>query len=267
MSIWGNRDYLKDHFWVVYGGLFGADGECLFSVGDPLNYIFTRSGSITRDGVTFVENEPVVQNKRYYHNGEITETTPSYDVSPITRPTAPDTISTAASAPNPDKNGLNWESSDAENDWVFSLLSTVGELSFKNLNIKPSVIEWKTIGDLNILSGGTGNQILYIESATGLACATDGTNTCKSLSPYTKETVHDINIVFTGSTMAVVLDGISGSVVPFVGSFSPGETLKWGLNNEDIFSIKDTCKGLIGRYLTDESDNLITDESGQLIYQ
>jgi hypothetical protein len=137
-----------------------------------------------------------------------------------------------------------------------------GILKLERLNIRPAKTEWTSTGDLIILAGSSGNPILYIEEVTGLICATDGINVAKSPSTYVAQTDHEVTLLFSADgRMRVDMDGAAGQSVDFAGSFSPGETLKWGLENEDMFSIGNVC-GTIGLdtlppiYVTIQGDQL-----------
>jgi hypothetical protein len=192
-----------------------------------LNPNSTAGSAVAGDYITFV---PLVTDTKY-------------PIHPIDIPTtgSPASIDTAASAPNPDKHGANWESTETRNDWVFDLLGAtgVGTLTLKPLNIVPGKTEWQSVGDFNILSGDdnlAASQILYVEQTTGLICATDGVNICKSASEYIAGTDHQIDLVFNGTQMAIVLDGVQGTASAFTGHFPVGVTIKQGFENEDVWS-------------------------------
>lgn len=225
----------------IFDGVVSTDKDILEDCHCHLTVIEDAGATTTQ---FFVRNDSGTVAS--FNISDILTTHVAYPVYPLSIPTlsgAPASIDTAASAPNPDKHGLNWEDTEDKNSWAFDLLGVagVGTITTKGLNIVPSVTEWQTTGDFNILSGATGNQILYIESGTGLICATDGANTCKSNTAYTEGTDHLVSLVFGDGNMQIIMDGTKGGLAPFVGTFTPGETLKWGLNNEDIFSKGDVC--------------------------
>lgn len=249
-------------------GFFGAP-SCLISGGSLKNATFERLGDVVTTSGTFSANEPVYVGGKYIHNGVITETTPTYDISPFVRPTAPDTYATAATEPNPSKRGANWEDVEEDNTWVFDLLTSTGTLTFNGINIAPSKTQWQTSGDFNILSGATGNQILYA-GVDGFLYATDGTNTCKSLIEYVAGQNHTVSLGFSeAGRMRIDMDGIKGAPSDYVGTFNPGVTLKWGFANEDIFSIGSVCgtQGLVilpPDYITQDGEPVYQD--GELVY-
>lgn len=170
----------------------------------------------------------------------ITMVKSKYSISPFYIPTSgtPASIDTAASTADPDKHGLNWDLTAVDNSWLLDLLTSTGTLILNNINIIPTKTEWQTAGQLNILSGATGNQILYVDT-DGFIKATDGTNTCISPAEYVAGVDTDISLIFGGGNMQIMQDGTLGGSVSFVGTFAPGDTLKLAYENEDIMNIGD----------------------------
>lgn len=118
-------------------------------------------------------------------------------------------------------------------------LAALGILFLDSLTIIPALAEWETSGNLNILSGDTGNAILYVDSSTGQFAMTDGTNIAYSDQAYTEDQGHDIEMHFGPEHMYLKVDGIEGAVVPFIGGFNPGARLKYALDNEDVMTVTD----------------------------
>jgi hypothetical protein len=115
------QEIIQDIIRPIMG--LGILGDCLIRNGVPLNSTFFRTGDVETSAGTFGPNEPVIVGGGLIHHGQITATSPSYDISPLVRPTGLDVYDTAASAPSPDKHGLNWEKSDPKNARIFDLLS------------------------------------------------------------------------------------------------------------------------------------------------
>ena len=131
---------------------------------------------------------------------------------------------------------INWDSISAK-----TISQATGTLGFK-MQITPTKTEWETVGDLNIISGDAGNQIVYVEDGTGLYCATDGVNTCKSTVEYTPGSEDFVALLFSANgRMRLDVNGNMGVSTAFIGTFSPGETIKWGLLNKDIMLIDTVC--------------------------
>lgn len=98
--------------------------DCMIKGGVPQNASFIRDGTIPTTAGVFGPNGTVIVAKTYIHTPEITEAVPAYDISPVIRPTAPDTYPSAASAADPSTKGLSWDLAIPENAWINTLLGT-----------------------------------------------------------------------------------------------------------------------------------------------
>jgi len=111
-----------------------------------------------------------------------------------------------------------------------------GLLVLNDLTIVPDKTQWETPGVLNILSGNTGNKILYVDT-DGYVKMTDGHSIAVSPIEYVAGQKHGIEMHFGPDSMYLKMDDLEGAVVPFIGTFSPGERLKFALDNEDIMGV------------------------------
>jgi len=199
-----------------------------------VKYTFTTNAADTFNRIGF---NSVSVDGVYVWGAQLTKT--QYSITPIYIPTtgASASIDTAA-ASSADLHGLTWDLSLPENSWAWGLLggASSGILSIKDTIIKPTLTQWKTTGDLNLLSLGDGSQLLYIDEADGKLTATDGTNTCKSPAPYEAGTPFDEVLLFSADgKMRIDKGGVKGVEVDFGGTFLHGtDTLKFGIDNEDL---------------------------------
>lgn len=201
----------------------------------PQNFSFLLADdTIIYDGNLIGANTPITDDY-YVHHGPITATLPAYDVTPFVRPIGEAVYETAESNAV-DLHGLTWPLTDPTNQKWLNILTSSGTISLKSLLIIPTKTQWQSVSFLNILSGALGNQILYV-NIDGYICLTDGTNTAISPVEYNAGIDHNIVLVFGGGHMQIIMDGVKGGIADYVGTFDPGDTLKYALNNKDVMKV------------------------------
>lgn len=110
-----------------------------------------------------------------------------------------------------------------------------GSLIFKSLKVVPTLAQWEDVDMIKIIMADDGTEIFYLED-DGFFKLSDGTNIAVSPSAYTAGQEYKLKPIWDGTEMWIEMDGVAGTKVPFVGTFNPGQILKF-FGSEDLILV------------------------------